>query len=104
MSQSLSPALANQTYVLTQRGRRVRALLLVALVVALFTALGNNIVFANEAKSVEHVVAAHETLWDIAAGISPDQDVRKSVWQIQQLNHMSDASIEVGQVLLLPAN
>jgi hypothetical protein len=88
--------------VLTARGRRLRALVLIALAAASFSILGENIAFASPAEPTAIVVAPNDTLWDIAVAHNPEVDTRELVWQITQLNDLKGGHIEAGQELLLP--
>jgi len=51
-----------------------------------------------------HLIAVQpgDTLWDISVRIAPDQDPRKTMWDIAQLNHMSTSDLHSGQPLLVP--
>ncbi|SEJ47409.1 LysM peptidoglycan-binding domain-containing protein [Demequina mangrovi] len=50
-----------------------------------------------------YMVAAGETLWDIAASLTPDgDDVRDTIAQIQHLNAMSGTSLAAGEQIYLP--
>lgn len=52
---------------------------------------------------VEHVVAAGDTLWDIAAEYVPDgEDVRPMVSAIKESSEISTSTIHPGQVLRIP--
>ncbi len=51
--------------------------------------------------SVRYRVEPGDTLWAIAAS-RYGGDPRAGVWKIQQRNHLGDASIAPGQVLVLP--
>lgn len=49
------------------------------------------------------VVMPGDTLWGIATRLSGGtRDVRDVVWEIMEVNHLPDARIEPGQVLLVP--
>lgn len=90
---------------LTRRGRVVLVLLALALVVGavLFAsrASAEGTVSAQEVQ--RHVVAPGETLWRIAAGITePGHDVRDSVDRLVRLNHLPNASLMAGQVIVVP--
>jgi LysM repeat protein len=49
-----------------------------------------------------YVVKPTDTLWSIAAR-SYGGDVREGVWKLQQRNHLTTATLVVGQQLVLPA-
>lgn len=62
---------------------------------------------AYEQKAAEiskvHYVEEGETLWDIAAEISgDDQDIRKVIYDIAKLNNIApDADLKVGQKIVI---
>lgn len=62
---------------------------------------------AYEQKTAEiskiHYVEEGETLWDIAAEISgDDQDIRKVIYDIAKLNNIApDADLKVGQKIVI---
>lgn len=92
--------------VLTRRGRLVLAVLVLVLVAA----LGG--LFANRASAdglgepvnvAVHSVGAGETLWQIAAAVTPaGADVRNTIDEVLELNAMSSVDLAVGQQLLVP--
>jgi LysM domain len=49
-----------------------------------------------------HAVEAGETLWSIALRAYPSSDPRDAVYRIEGANHLHDAGIDAGQVLVLP--
>ncbi len=90
---------------LTRRGRVVVALL--GLAVVLGGLVGGRAVAEAPERATEvttHAVQSGETLWAIAASVAgPGEDVRDVVLGLQELNGLADASLQAGQVLLLPA-
>ena len=46
-------------------------------------------------------VQAYDTLWTIASS-HYGGDVREAIWNIQQANHLEDATIQPGEKLVLP--
>jgi LysM repeat protein len=48
-----------------------------------------------------YVVKPTDTLWSIAAK-SYGGDVREGVWKLEQRNHLASATIQPGQLLVLP--
>ncbi|MDM7856168.1 LysM peptidoglycan-binding domain-containing protein [Cellulomonas alba] len=90
---------------LTLRGRLVLLLLALALGVGavLFAsqASADGTVSAQEVQ--RHVVAPGETLWRIAAGITPPgHDVRDTVDRLVRLNHLPSAGLMAGQIIVVP--
>ena len=57
----------------------------------------------TEGISKVHYVEEGETLWDIAAGISgDDQDIRKVIYDLAKLNDIApDADLKVGQKIVI---
>ncbi|WP_125775274.1 LysM peptidoglycan-binding domain-containing protein [Antribacter gilvus] len=90
---------------LTRRGRAV-LVVLVALVLAPAATWGATAVASSSGPGVEvrvHVVQPGESLWDFATPLTaPGEDVRSAVARIKDLNDLDDATLRVGQVLLLP--
>lgn len=89
---------------LTRRGRVV--LVLLALLVVAAGVMGGRAVADGPVQATEvttYSVMAGETLWQIATGVAaPGDDVRDVVLRLQELNGLPDASLQAGQVLLLP--
>lgn len=94
--------------------RRGRLLLVLALVVLVFSLVslgraGGWALAASDTSgsggpvATEWVVQPGETLWQVAAVVAPDTDPRETVARIVELNGLPDASIRVGQRLLVPA-
>ena len=50
---------------------------------------------------VTYRVQAYDTLWTIASA-HYGGDVRSAVWQIQNANHLAEAGIRPGELLVLP--
>lgn len=70
--------------------------------VVLAAALMNARASQGAAPETRHVVAAGETLWDIAE-VGYDGDPREAVWRIEQRNGLTGAALVPGTVLYLPA-
>ncbi|WP_233515051.1 LysM peptidoglycan-binding domain-containing protein [Marinitenerispora sediminis] len=99
---------------LTRRGRLVvlSALGLVAtsgfsLLVLTTVALGASTAGASDSlmlPSAPSTVVVHDgdTLWEIAERTRPDDDPRRTVLEIVELNQLSDLALEPGQELVLP--
>jgi Tfp pilus assembly protein FimV len=93
---------------LTRRGRVVVvvAALLVAFAIGVFvTAAGS--VATQRPGSPEPTrivqVGTGDTLWDIAAGLADDGDVRAVMEEIKQLNALDSGVLQAGQRLVVPA-
>lgn len=92
------------------RARRARTGRTLALVLAvLAAAVAGPQAFASDAGSVSPVVAdtytvgSGETLWGIAAGLTPaGGDVRDTVAEIQLLNAMVGGDLRAGEQLYVP--
>jgi LysM repeat protein len=48
-----------------------------------------------------YVVKPADTLWSIASR-SYGGDIREGVWKLEQRNHLTSATLQPGQVLVLP--
>ena len=93
---------------LTRRGRVVVvvAALLVAFAIGVFvTAAGS--VATQRPGSPEPTrivqVGTGDTLWDIAAGLADDGDVRAVMEEIKHLNALDSGVLQAGQRLVVPA-
>ena len=91
---------------LTRRGRVVLVLLLLGLLFAGFVAFSGQSIASGEAgtpvPSRTVVVGEGDTLWDIAADVAGDRDIREVVHEIEQLNSLSGPELTVGQKIAVP--
>jgi hypothetical protein len=90
---------------LTRRGRVVVVLVALVLLVLGFSVGRVSSQAAGNARGhAVHTVTvrAGETLWQIARRVSPQSDPRVVVWQLEQVNHLSDGRVLAGQQLVLP--
>lgn len=84
-------------------------LFLVIAFLCIFTALTSLLGFNNAGGSSMdeyHAIkiSAGDTLWNIAAEYGPEnQDIRKTVYEICELNEMNASELEAGQRILVPA-
>ena len=51
-----------------------------------------------------HVVGSGETIWGLAQRFAPDQDARRFVYEVIELNDLRQPALLPGQRLLLPAS
>lgn len=72
--------------------------ILIFLLIALF-----NISIAktnSEAEIIDYTINKGETLWNIAKEYTPDnKDIRQTIYEIKQLNNMTDSTIYPGQTI-----
>jgi LysM domain len=91
---------------LTRRGR------LVVLTLALLTVLAVGFLLASGSVATDEpgtpaptkvvLVGSGDTLWDIAAGVADDGDVRAMVDEIEKLNALESGMVVAGQKLVVP--
>lgn len=93
---------------LTRRGRAVLVLLLAGLLLAAIS-LGQQDTQAAGVVSEgareplpTTTVQRGDSLWSVAQRIAPDNDPREVIAQIRRLNDLESASLQVGQLLVLP--
>lgn len=102
-----APAASRGSVRLTRRGRLVVLAVAVLAILAVGFVLAGGSVATSEPGSPEParvvMVGTGDTLWDIAAGISDDGDVRAMVDRIQRLNALDSGMVVAGQRLLVPA-
>jgi LysM repeat protein len=93
---------------LTRRGRIVVVLLLLGLVLGAFVAFSGQSIATGEAGAPiptrTVVVGEGDTLWEIAAEVAEDGDIREAVHQIEQLNSLSGPALVVGQEIAVPVS
>ncbi len=91
---------------LTQRGRLVVFVASLLLVLGLAVFLGAGSVASERPGTPEPtqviMVDAGDTLWDIAADLSPDGDVRAMMHRIERLNALDSGLLQAGQRLRVP--
>jgi LysM repeat protein len=89
-----------------RRQRLVRRMLLVLLLAAAMLVLIPRAVSTmarSEAPAVaSYTVAPGDTLWEIASRHNQGGDVRRLVSAIKQANHMTTATLQPGQTLVVP--
>ncbi len=87
-----------------RRAIRVRlAVVAVTIVLAVAGVVGAVEADTGPVQTTEHRVRAGDTLWGIASGFTrPGEDVRVVVRSLMDLNDLTDSSLAVGQVLIVP--
>lgn len=93
---------------LTARGRRLRGLatlLLVVAVVMTVFAFGSQAFAGDDAPGTQTYVEvrAGESLWSVASRVAPDHDPRDAVADIKTANRLSDSVVQAGTRLLIPS-
>ena len=101
------PRMQRPTVRLTQRGRVVFVLAFLAAAFVVMVALGGWATATHDAGTPDPVrvveVQEGDTLYDIAGRVAEPGHVREMVHEIQQLNSLPGAQIQVGQKLAIPA-
>ena len=89
---------------LTARGRRVVAFCALIPLVLGMVLTGSHQASASGTQPTTRQIVVHEgeNLWDIASKVAPNSDPRETMWEIQNLNHMANASLIIGQPLIVP--
>lgn len=91
---------------LTRRGRAVVVLVALTLLLVAAFFLGSVAVGSEtpgQAEPTEVVmVGTGDTLWDIAAEINTDGDVRSTMRKIERLNALDSVGLSAGQKLRVP--
>lgn len=72
--------------------------ILIFLLIALFkTSIAKT---NSEAEIIDYTINKGETLWNIAKEYTPDnKDIRQTIYEIKQLNNMTDSTIYPGQTI-----
>ena len=96
---------------LTRRGRVVVLLTLLSLLLVAFS-LGRSAHSEASGRTpgqaqgtvayAQTTVHQGETLWSVARRVAPGHDPRALVQRIRELNHLDSASVQAGQLLVLP--
>ncbi len=91
---------------LTRRGRLLVFVSVLLMLLAAAVAVGSSVVAtsgAGEPMQVRTVtVQPGQTLWDIALASGVGGDPRDAVHEIEQLNHLDGAAVQIGQALDVP--
>lgn len=74
-----------------------------AIVIFLLVALFNiSVAKSNtpEAEIITYTISQNETLWSIAKQFTPDnKDIRQTIYEIEKLNNLDNATIYAGQTI-----
>ena len=101
-----APARVRPGVELTRRGRLLLTTAAVTLTLAAFTVVGAQAAATSEAgiSVATHsvMVGQGDTLWGIASAVASPGQVRETVLQIEQLNHLSGPELVPGQELAVP--
>lgn len=102
------PATRRSRPALTMRQRRARTLRVLGILLVL---LGVLVVAPHTVHMmgrteppvmIAHTVAPGDTLWEIAATYNQHEDPRKVIERIKEANAMRTATVQPGQVILVP--
>jgi LysM repeat protein len=83
----------------------LRLLILLMAIGVVFLLLSGRVQASTPAPdAVTYVVRAGDTLWAIAGSLTdPGVDVRRTISAIMDANGLAESSLQIGQVLRLPA-
>lgn len=100
---------APNTRVAQMRRARTRRVVILAMLMAAAAVFGPKAFAADESAGPvqldTYTVGSGETLWSIAANLTPEgRDVRDTMAAIQDVNAMPDAQLQAGEQILLPQN
>ena len=98
---------------LSQRARRVRSVVILALLISAFNlfaqfvsgaqASNESVSASSVSKSVDYVsVRSGDTLWTMAQTYAPNSDPREWINQVVSLNSLSSVDLIAGQRLAVP--
>lgn len=91
---------------LTSRGRLVLLMVAVCFVLLASVAIASSVLAASGSgerlRVVPVTVQPGQTLWDIARSSGARGDLRDAVYDIEQLNHLRGADLQIGQRLDVP--
>lgn len=78
-----------------------KAIMLTLVTLVMFMFLYDNQAYSGSYQEIE--VGVGDTLWSIAANVtSEQQDIRKTIYHIQQANQLKGGSLQQGQILKVP--
>jgi len=98
------PAPARRPARLTRRGRIVVVLFVLALLAVAFSVgVSSQAAGPSRPHAVPTVtVRPGESLWQVAVRVAPGADPRLVVDELQRVNHLSSATVQSGQQLIVP--
>lgn len=104
---TIRPQAARTQMRLTRRGRVVVFVATLLVVLAAAVLLGTSSVASNEPGRLDHPtraveVGAGDTLWDLAADVAGEGEVRQMVHTIKQINALDSSVLEIGQTVYVP--
>ena len=90
----------NNKRIKTMRNNVIILTIAICMLHLLFT----NIFASKELDTKEYVVMRGETLWSIAEGLYSEEnsDIQKIVYDIKDVNNMSESIVYEGQIINLP--
>jgi hypothetical protein len=101
-----APTYHSSSVRLTRRGRLVVLALALVAVLAVGLVLASGSVATDEPGTPDPtrvvLVGSGDTLWDIAADLADDGDVRAMIDRIEKLNALESGMVVAGQELVVP--
>lgn len=88
---------------LTRKGKKCLVFVSVLILLSVF-ALSQISVSADKERPdyISYIVRPNDSLWSIAEEYGNDDDIRKTVYEIQKLNGVEADSLKVGTRLFIP--
>jgi len=90
---------------LKSRGKNLLVICSVILLVSFYlnlTGLFEKKAFGRTDSFDTVVVKEGDTLWGLAEKYGPDQDIRKTVYEIKKINNLTGKYLKPGQLLIIP--
>ncbi len=86
-----------------KKNRLISSSFLLTLLLAFLFTFTVNAFNKPQEQFAEVIVHKDDTLWTLAEGVTPDSgDVRDTVYQIRQINHLTSPVLQPGQRILIP--
>lgn len=88
------------------KGRIIASLILTLSILLACSCAALGATHGHSKRTVTYTVQAGDTLWSIADKFDPTQDTRKVVYEMEQMNHISDrtALVVPGESLKIPVH